>query len=71
MRPWRMNWRRTMQTERGHIVLQMENHIGQHQAGGPLHYAFTADSSTSQYKGWNRRQSKRNSANIGHCSQAA
>ncbi len=35
-----------LQTERGHIVLQMENHRGQHQAGGPLHYAFTATEET-------------------------
>jgi len=32
-----------LQAERGHIVLQVENHTGRHQAGGPLHYAFTVD----------------------------
>jgi len=32
-----------LQAERGHIVLQVENHTGRHQAGGPLHYDFTVD----------------------------
>jgi len=30
-----------MQTERGHIVLQQEQHTGRHQGGGPMHFAFT------------------------------
>jgi catechol 2,3-dioxygenase-like lactoylglutathione lyase family enzyme len=30
-----------LQTERGHLVLQMENHTGRHQGGGPLHFAMT------------------------------
>ena len=30
-----------LQTERGHIVLQIENHTGRHQGGGPLHFAMT------------------------------
>ena len=30
-----------MQAERGHIVLQLENHTGRHQGGGPFHFAFT------------------------------
>ncbi len=30
-----------LQAERGHIVLQLENHTGRHQGGGPLHFAFT------------------------------
>jgi catechol-2,3-dioxygenase len=30
-----------MQTERGHLVLQLENHTGRHQGGGPLHFAMT------------------------------
>lgn len=30
-----------LQAERGHIVLQLEQHTGRHQGGGPLHYAFT------------------------------
>ena len=30
-----------LQAERGHIVLQVENHTGRHQGGGPLHFAFT------------------------------
>ena len=30
-----------LQTERGHIVLQIINHTGRHNGGGPLHFAFT------------------------------
>ncbi|MDP6690497.1 MAG: VOC family protein [Alphaproteobacteria bacterium] len=30
-----------LQTERGHLVLQIENHSGRHQGGGPLHFAMT------------------------------
>lgn len=30
-----------LQTERGHIVLQIENHTGGHRGGGPLHFAFS------------------------------
>jgi len=30
-----------LQTERGHLVLQIENHTGRHQGGGPLHFAMT------------------------------
>ncbi len=30
-----------LQAQRGHIVLQVENHTGRHQGGGPLHFAFT------------------------------
>ena len=30
-----------LQTERGHIVLQIENHTGRHRGGGPLHFAFS------------------------------
>lgn len=30
-----------LQAERGHIVLQMENHTGRHQGGGPFHFALT------------------------------
>ncbi len=30
-----------LQTERGHLVLQLETHTGRHQGGGPLHYAMT------------------------------
>ena len=30
-----------MQAERGHIVLQLENHTGRHLGGGPFHFAFT------------------------------
>ena len=30
-----------LQMERGHLVLQIENHTGRHQGGGPLHFAMT------------------------------
>ena len=30
-----------LQCERGHLVLQVENHTGRHQGGGPLHFALT------------------------------
>ena len=32
--------------DRGHIVLQIENHTGGHQGGGPLHFAFTVSEDT-------------------------
>ena len=32
---------RLAQTVLGHLVLQMENHTGRHQGGGPLHFAMT------------------------------
>jgi len=35
-----------MQTERGHMVLQLENHTGRHQGSGPMHFAFTATEET-------------------------
>ena len=35
-----------LQCDRGHIVLQVENHTGRHQAGGPLHFAFTVTEDT-------------------------
>lgn len=35
-----------LQAERGHIVLQIENHTGRHQGGGPLHFAFTVTEET-------------------------
>ena len=35
-----------LQAERGHIVLQLENHTGRHQGGGPLHFAFTVSEET-------------------------
>ena len=35
-----------LQAERGHIVLQVENHTGRHQGGGPLHFAFTVSEET-------------------------
>ena len=35
-----------LQAERGHIVLQIENHTGRHQGGGPLHFAFTVSEET-------------------------
>ena len=30
-----------LQMDRGHLVLQIENHTGRHQGGGPLHFAMT------------------------------
>jgi catechol 2,3-dioxygenase len=30
-----------LQMDRGHLVLQLENHSGRHQGGGPLHFAMT------------------------------
>ena len=35
-----------LQCDRGHIVLQVENHTGRHQGGGPLHFAFTVSEDT-------------------------
>lgn len=32
-----------LQCERGHLVLQLENHTGRHQGGGPLHFAMTVN----------------------------
>ena len=31
-----------LQAEQSHLVLQIENHTGRHQGGGPLHFAMTA-----------------------------
>jgi catechol-2,3-dioxygenase len=35
-----------LQCDRGHIVVQTENHTGRHQGGGPLHFAFTVTEDT-------------------------
>ena len=35
-----------LQTEQGHVVLQIENHTGRHRGGGPLHFAFTVSEDT-------------------------
>jgi len=35
-----------LQCQRGHLVLQIENSTGRHQAGGPLHFAFTVTEDT-------------------------
>ena len=35
-----------LQCERGHLVLQIENSTGRHQAGGPLHFAFSVTEDT-------------------------
>ena len=35
-----------LQCERGHIVLQVENHTGRHRGGGPMHFAFTVTEDT-------------------------
>jgi catechol-2,3-dioxygenase len=35
-----------LQCDRGHVVLQIEDHTGRHQAGGPLHFAFTVTEDT-------------------------
>jgi catechol-2,3-dioxygenase len=40
------NERAYLQCDRGHIVLQVKNHTGRHQAGGPLHFAFTVSEDT-------------------------
>ena len=35
-----------LQCDRGHLVLQIENSTGRHQAGGPLHFALTVTEDT-------------------------
>jgi catechol-2,3-dioxygenase len=35
-----------LQCDRGHLVLQIENSTGRHQAGGPLHFALTVTEET-------------------------
>ena len=35
-----------LQCERGHVVLQVENHTGRHRGGGPMHFAFTVTEDT-------------------------
>lgn len=35
-----------LQCDKGHVVLQIENHTGRHQGGGPLHFAFTVTEDT-------------------------
>ena len=35
-----------LQTEQGHVVLQIRNHTGRHRGGGPLHFAFTVSEET-------------------------
>ena len=35
-----------LQCERGHVVLQVENHTGRHKGGGPMHFAFTVTEDT-------------------------
>jgi catechol-2,3-dioxygenase len=35
-----------LQCDKGHVVLQSENHTGRHQGGGPLHFAFTVTEDT-------------------------
>ncbi len=35
-----------LQCQRGHLVLQIENHTGRHRGGGPLHFAFTVSEET-------------------------
>jgi catechol-2,3-dioxygenase len=35
-----------LQAERGHVVLQVENHTGRHAGGGPLHFALTVTEET-------------------------
>ena len=47
-----------LQTERGHIVLQIQNHTGRHNGGGPLHFAMTVTEETfdqilSRFQGGN------------------
>ena len=35
-----------LQMERGHLVLQLENHSGHHQGGDPLHFSMTVPEET-------------------------
>ena len=35
-----------LQCQRGHLVVQIENSTGRHQAGGPMHFAFTVTEDT-------------------------
>ena len=47
-----------LQTERGHIVLQIHNHTGRHNGGGPFHFAMTVTEETfdqilSRFQGGN------------------
>jgi catechol-2,3-dioxygenase len=35
-----------LQCDKGHVVLQIENHTGRHQGGGPFHFAFTVTEDT-------------------------
>jgi catechol-2,3-dioxygenase len=42
----RDNERVYLQCNKSHIVLQIENHTGRHQGGGPLHFAFTVTEDT-------------------------
>src|SRR5262245_38599460 len=35
-----------LQCERGHLVVQVANSTGRHQAGGPMHFAFTVTEET-------------------------
>ena len=35
-----------LQCDRGHLVLQIANSTGRHQAGGPMHFAFTVTEDT-------------------------
>ncbi len=35
-----------LQCEKAHVVLQIENHSGRHQGGGPLHFCFTVSEET-------------------------
>lgn len=42
----RTDERAYLQTERSHVVLQIPNHTGRHQGGGPMHFAFTVTEDT-------------------------
>jgi len=35
-----------LQCQRGHLVVQIANSTGRHQAGGPMHFAFTVTEDT-------------------------
>ena len=35
-----------LQLEKAHVVLQIANHTGRHQGGGPLHFCFTVTEDT-------------------------
>src|SRR5262249_23384736 len=66
-----------LQCDRAHLVLQIENSAGRHQAGGPMHFAFTVTEDTFDQSsrrspprsiGHADRSSARNHSKAGRCS---